>query len=126
DRPQTMHDPEHRVTIRDAAGEHAQRTDVVQLAEADLLALHLPPDGIDVLGAAVDAGFDAMRGQRLAQLRNAARDPRLAVGAPLVQQLRDPAIDVRLQVAEGQVFEFPFPLAYAQPVRERRMDVARQ
>src|SRR6185437_5601085 len=81
DRPQAMHHPEYRVAVRHAAGEHAQRADVVQLAEADLLALHLPPDGIDVLGPAIDAGLDALCDQRLPQLRDAAGDPVFAIGA---------------------------------------------
>ncbi len=51
-------------------------------------------------------------------------DVPLAPGALLVQLGGDLLVDLRLQVPECQVLQLPLELPDAQPVRQRRMDVA--
>ena len=54
------------------------------------------------------------------------RDVALAAAALLVEQARDALVGVGLEVAERQVLELPFQLPDAEPVGERRVDVARR
>ncbi len=51
--PPRMHDAEHRIAIADLGHQDAHRADIVNLGEIDPLALHLPPDRIDMLGATI-------------------------------------------------------------------------
>ncbi|ANF23639.1 hypothetical protein PS273GM_00015 [Stutzerimonas stutzeri] len=55
--PQGMHDTQRGVAIANLGHQHANGTNVVDLAELQPLLLHLPPDRIDVLGTSVDLGM---------------------------------------------------------------------
>ena len=57
--PQRVDDAERRVAVRDVVDEDPDRVDVVDLAELGALALHLLPDAVDVLRAALELGLDA-------------------------------------------------------------------
>ena len=54
-------DAERRVAVADVVDEQADGVDVVDLAELRALALHLLPDAVDVLRAALEVGLDAGR-----------------------------------------------------------------
>ncbi len=54
--PQPMHHAERGVAVGDRLDHDAYRAYVEQLLERELLALHLAPDAVDVLGPAVDRG----------------------------------------------------------------------
>jgi hypothetical protein len=71
---------------------------------------------------ATSARIPASR-KRLAQFALGILDETLARAALLVQQLRDALVGIRLQEAEGQVFQLPLELPDAEPIRERRVDV---
>jgi hypothetical protein len=51
--------PERRVAVAHVVDEDADGVDVVDLAELRALALHLLPDAVDVLRAALQVGLDA-------------------------------------------------------------------
>ena len=121
--PQGMHDAERGVAVAHFRHQHAHRAHVVDLAELQALALHFPPDRIDVLGAAADVGLDAGGGEFVAQLLHHIVDVLLAVEAALVQQLGDLLVLLRLQVAEGDVLQLPLDMADAEAVSQRRVDV---
>ncbi len=121
--PEGVHDAQRGVAVADFRDQHAHRTDVVDLAELQALALHLPPDRIDVLGAPADVGLDPGGGQLGAQLVHHRGDVLLAIQAPLVQQLGDLLVLLGLEVAERQVLQLPLDVADAQAVRQRRVDV---
>ena len=53
-------------------------------------------------------------------------DVALAAAALVVEQARDALVGIRFEVAEREVLEFPFQLPDAEPVGERRVDVARE
>ena len=65
-RPHLVDDAEHRVAVLDAARDHAQREEVVDLIERDLLPLELLVDRPEALDAAVDRHD---RNLRLVELR---------------------------------------------------------
>ncbi|MNM80777.1 hypothetical protein D3C81_927540 [compost metagenome] len=121
-----MHHTECGVAGGHVVDHHPYRTDVIQLVEGQALLLHLPPDAVDVLGPATDLGVDALHAQFARQHLLHVLDVALAGDARFVDLARDAPVGVRLQVAERQVFQFPFQLPDAQPVGQRRMDVAGQ
>jgi len=122
-RPQRVHDAERRIARRHVAHEHAQCADVVQRREIVALALHFFPDRIDMLRAPGDIGGDVRRGQRGAQMIGRFADEGFALITAFVEQRGHAAIDIRMQIAEREIFQFPFQLPDAEPVGERRVDV---
>ena len=119
-----MHHAQRRIARRHVVHRDTHRAQIVEFVETDLLALHLPPDAVDVLRPAADLGADAVFGQGLLQAGDHRGDVALAPGALLVQLGGDLLVDLRLQVPECQVLQLPLELPDAQPVRQRRMDVA--
>ncbi len=121
--PQGVHDTERGIAIADFRDQHAHGTYVVNLAELQTLLLHLPPDRVDVLGAAVDLGLDTGHRQFILELLHHVGDVLLAVEPTLVQQGGDLLVLLGLEVAEGQVLQLPFDVADAEAVRERCVDI---
>lgn len=122
--PARVDDAQHRVAVAHLGHQDTHRADVVDLGEVDALALHLPPDRVDVLGAAIDlVAADALRRhQRLEGLDHLA-DVAVAVLAPLGQLAGDGLVVLVVQVAKGEVLELPLEVADAQPVGQRGIDV---
>ncbi len=87
--------------------------------------MHLPPDAVDVLRPAHHLGRDAGARELARDLRDHGIDVALAVDARLVEPAGDAAVLGRLEPAERQVLELPLELPDAEPVRERRVDLAR-
>ena len=122
--PQRVDDAQGGVAVAHFAHQHAHRAHVVDLAEIQMLFLHLPPDAVDVLGAAVHLGaLDAVAVQMAAQAVDHLVDVAFPVEALFIQQLGDLLVSAGLQVAERQVLQLPFQLAHAQAVGQRRIDV---
>ena len=121
--PQGMHDTQRGVAVTHLGHQHPHRAHVVYLAELQALALHLPPDGIDVLGPAADVGLDTGGGEFVAQLLHDIGDVLLAIQPPLVQQGRDLLVLLGLQVTEGQVLQLPLDMTDAQAVGQGCIDV---
>ena len=121
-----MDDAEHGVAVLGRLGDDAQRDEVVDLVEADLLPPQLLVNRPEALEPAVDRDDGNLRlgelgGQpRLQGLHRAfgrlAR--RVHLGA---QRL----IGLRFEVPERQLLELVLELAHPEPVRDRRVDVAR-
>ena len=118
--------PSTRVAVLDGLRDHAQRDEVVDLVERNLLALQLLVDRPEALDAAVDRDD---RNLRLLELRLELRAQlvdqplgRRALGFDLLPQR---LVGRGLEVAERQLLELVLELAHAEPVRDRRVDVAR-
>ena len=117
---------ERRVAIAHRLADHAQRHEVVDLAELLALALHLLVDGPVVLGAPVD--LEALEPHALELVRerlDGLRQVALAHLAALGHHARDTLIRLGLEVEEGEVLELPLDGAHAQAVGERRVHVHR-
>ena len=71
--PLVVDDAERRVAVLHRIGDDAQRQQVVDLVQADLLPLHLLVDRVGALHPAVDAGRESLRGA--ASLDRALRSP---------------------------------------------------
>ncbi len=117
--------PQHGVAGGDVVDDHAYGADVEHVVEVQLLAAHLLPDAVDVLGPALDVGTDAGGGQHVHQLLAERDDAGLALHAALVQQPGDAAVLVGLEEAERQVLQLPLDLPDAQPVGQGREHLLR-
>ena len=120
-----MHQPERGVAVGHRGRDDAHRAQVEHLLEGELLALHLPMDAVDVLGAAVDLGRDAGGAQHLLQRPAQLGDVALAVGALFGQRGGDAPVVVGLQEAERQVLQLPLELPQSEAIGERREYLAR-
>ena len=124
--PQRVHDAQRRVAVADLVDEQADGVDVVDLAELRALALHLLPDAVDVLRAALELGLDA----RAARAAGAApRSPaRCSVSRPLRRVSRSLASSRNASGSsdlEAEVLELPLDLPDPEPLRERGVDLHR-
>ena len=114
-----MHDTEHRITVAHGGDENAKGTNIIDLAEANILALHFSPDRIDVFGAALNlrlvniGRFDLLGNQTLNFL-----DIVLPVEPFFIEQLGDFLIVLRLQITEGQILKLPLQVANAEPMSQ--------
>ena len=125
-RPRLMNDAERGVAVLHAVGDDAERDEVVDLSEIDLLPLEFLMDAPEALDAAVDLDD---RNLRLGQLRGNGflqlADQPLG-GAPLeVDFGPERLVGLRLEIAEGELLELVLHLAHAEAVGDRRVDVAR-
>ncbi len=125
-RPQRVHHAQRGVAGGNVVDHHPHRAQVVQLVESQPLLLHLPPDAVDVLGPAADLRTQALLAQRLGQDLLDRFDVALARHPALVHLARNAPVGVRFQMAERQVLQLPLQLPNAQPVGQRRVDVAGQ
>ncbi|CRI65006.1 hypothetical protein THIOKS12210051 [Thiocapsa sp. KS1] len=120
--PESVHQSERGVAVRDRSDQDTYRTQVEDLGDLDLLALHLAPDAVDVFRAAGDLRVDAGLGERVVQGLDDGGDIVLALLAALGQELGDALVLLGVEVAQAQVFELPLDLPDTQPVGERGID----
>ena len=120
-----MDDAERRVAVAHVVDEQADGVDVVDLAELRALALHLLPDAVDVLRAALEVGLDAGRLELRRELGDRPVDVRLAALAPRVEELGQLAEPLRLEGLEREVLELPLHLPDPEPLGQRRVDLHR-
>jgi hypothetical protein len=124
-RPQSVHDTQHGVAIGDGGDQHAHRSNIVELIERQLLALHFAPDAVDVLWPAGDLALDVCLRQFRAQQLDHFADVAFTSGALGGEPARDALVILRVEIAEAQVFQLPFELPHTKSIRERRVDLAR-
>ena len=120
-----MDDAERRVAVADLVDQDADGVDVVDLAELRALALHLLPDAVDVLRAALEVGLDAGRLELRRELGDGALDVGLAALAPGVEELGQLAEALGLERLEGEVLELPLDLPDPEPLGQRGVDLHR-
>ena len=120
-----MDDAERGVAVLHLVDQNAHRPDVVERFDPPLLAAHLVPDAVDVLGAPAHLGFHAGGGQLALERRLNVLDVMLAVEAPLIEQARDALIGFGLECAQGKILELPLELPYAQAIGQRREEIER-
>ncbi len=121
-----MDDAERRVAVLHAARDDAERDEVVDLLELDLLPFQLEPDAVQTLDSAVDANH---RHLRVAELRgDLGGQPLDDAGGGLALGLDARAkrlVGHRLEVLEGELLELVLDLGHAEAVGDRRVDVER-
>lgn len=119
-----MHDAKRRVAVANVVNKHPHSANVVERVESAILALHLPPDAVDMFGPAADVRLDVVGCQFSCQDRLHLGDKTLALAAFFLERFRQRLVGLRVQVAECQVFQLPFELPDAQAVGEGGIDFA--
>ena len=117
--PQAVHQTQRGVTVLHLRHQDADSADVVDLGKSDALALHLPPDAVDMLGAPGDFKAEAGVSEHHTQLITNAVDKTVALQPLAVQQARDLAIGLGIKVAERQVFQLPLEVTDTKSVGKR-------
>ena len=125
-RPGLMNDAERTVAVLDRLGHDAQRDQIVDLIQLDLLPLQFLVNAEEPLDATVDLDD---RNLRLGELRGNGvlqiLDHPLGRAPPPLDLQPERFVGGRLEVLERQLFELVLDLAHPQPVGDRRVDVAR-
>ena len=119
--PQAVYQPQGGVAIGDFRHQDAHRAYIVDLGEADSLALHLSPYAVYVLGTPVNFETQPGPAQHLGQLRLHLGNELVALHPLAVQQAGDLAIGIAVQIAKRQVLQLPLELAYTQAMGQRRI-----
>ena len=118
--------PSARVAVLDRLRDHAQRDEVVDPLEIDLLALQLEMNAVEALDAAVELNDRHLRVLELgAERARQLVDDRLgalALGLDLGAQR---FVGLRLEILERQLLELVLDLAHAEAVGDGRVDVER-
>jgi hypothetical protein len=116
---------ERAVAVFDAVDLDAERHDVGQLFEADVLFLHLQPDRIRRFFAPGDLGLQAAVGQGLAQRLGDARHDIAILFAQERQAGLNGVAGLGVQFLERQVFEFVLDGVHADAFGQRRINLHR-
>ena len=117
-----LNDREHRVALFDRPDDDAHGPDVKELIKAQVLSLHLLPDGIDVLRAPRDVRRDVILAQKLLNARHGLVDELDALGAVALQFARDGVVFLGTREAKREILELPLDLPDAETVGERRVE----
>src|SRR3954463_9078350 len=120
-----VNDAQGRVAGRQVADMDAERHDVRQLFEADVLALHLAPDGVGSLLATEDVGLDAGRAQHLRQLSNHPIHEVHVALPQMAQPVQYTLARIGAQLGERQVLKFRLERLHADPLGQGRVDLHR-
>src|SRR6185312_8963129 len=116
---------ERVIALLDRVDDDAERHDVGQLLEADILLLHLAPDRVWRFFAARELGPNAAGFERFAQL---AQDARHHVAATILEEGKarpDALARIGIELAERQVLELVLHFVHADALGERRVDLHR-
>ncbi len=122
-RPLRVHDAEGRVAVGHVLHEHAEGDEVLHLLEVAAGLLHLAPDGVDVLDAALDVDGEAALDEHLAQALGDVVDVAVAVLGLLAHLARQLRVGVGVQVLEAQVLQLGLEPVDAEAAGERRVDL---
>ena len=125
ERPLGMDDAERAVAVLDRPDLDAEREDVGQLLERDLLALGLLVDRVGPLLAPLHHRLDAALLQPLREVALDLGDQRAVAPLQPFEAPHDGLVVLGLQLVEGQVLELLAHVLHAHAAGERRIDVQR-
>ena len=114
--PQAMDYSQCGITVTHLRHQNTNGAHVIDLTEVDAFTLHLPPDGVDMLGTAGNVAKNGRFFQRSTHLRHDSIDVFLPVETTLIQQLGNLLVLVWLQITEREIFQLPLDVANAQAV----------
>jgi hypothetical protein len=124
-RPEGVDDAERRVAGRHVGDDHADREEVIDLVEADVLSPHLLGDRPEMLRASGDVRLDARLLELAVERLHRVVDVTLAHLPAGGEVLGDLLVVIGLEHLEGEILELPLDLPDAEAVRERGVDLDR-
>ncbi len=125
DRPGGVDDPERLIALRHRVHDGAEAENIRELFEAERLELHLAPDRIGMLAAPGHAGGDPARGKLGRELMLDFADQIAVAGGERVEPRADDLERLRMQLLEGEVFQFAPHRMHAHASGQRRIDIDR-
>jgi hypothetical protein len=123
--PEVVDDAENGVAILHGISDDAHGIEVVDLLDADALALQFLVDAVEALDAAFDAAGDAGFFQAVAEHALDARHEGFALFAAGLDGDADLLVSDGIDVLEPEVFQFAANFAHAEAVRDGSVDVER-
>jgi len=117
-----VHDAQRGVAVLDLVHNDAKRAHIVNILKVDVLAAHLVPDAVDVLGPAIDLGLDSGCRQFLLKAPHGGLNESLALRALFVEHARNALVGLGFKIAEGEILQLPLHLPDAQAVGQWRVD----
>ena len=123
--PEVVDDAENGVAILHGVGDDAHGVEVVDLVDADALALQFSVDAVEALDAALDAAGDAGFLEAVAQHAFDPRHESFAGFAARFDGGADLLVSDGIDVLETEVFEFAANLAHAETVGDGGVDFER-
>jgi hypothetical protein len=124
-REEVVHDAEHPVAVGLVAGQHANAQEIEDLLEGAALRAHLPIDRIEVLGPPDHLRLDPELRQARFHGTHHRLHQALALLALQGHALTEIVVRGGIQVLEAEIVELPLDLPDAEPVGQRRIDLAR-
>ena len=99
-RPEVVPGTKRGIAILDVVDQYTNRTNVIQRVETTVLALHLSPNAVNMLGPAGYLGFDALFVEFSLQRRLNLVDEALALDTLFIQRFRDAHVSLGIEVTE--------------------------
>ena len=115
-----MHHAEHGVAVAGIGHQHPKSAQILDLIKTQVLGAHLVIDAVQMLRASADFGDHTSLPQRRAQSLDRTRHELLALEAPLFKLACNPAIELGLDKAKGQILKLPLELTQTQAISQRR------
>ena len=123
--PDLMDDAKRSITIALHIGDHPDGEEIVNLVQGALLAHDLAVQGIKPLDAALDRGGDAVRDQFFANGRFHFFEKLFIGGCFVGKLLLQGEETIRIEIAEGEIFELIAEQAHAEAVRDGSVKIER-
>ena len=117
-----LHNRERFIALLDGFDDDSNRTDVKELIKAQVLALHLFPNGIDMLRPARHLGLNTVRNhQRLDLLHRQSHEFQTFL-TRLIEFSSNLVIFGRMRKAKREVFELPLDLPNTESISQGRIN----
>ena len=123
--PEVVDDAENGVAILHRVGNHAHGVKIVDLVDADVLALQLSVDTVEAFDAALDPAGDAGFFEAVAQHAFDPRHESFTGFAPRLDRRANLLVSDGIDKLETEVLEFAANLAHAETVRDGGVDFER-
>ena len=120
-----MDDAERLIALRDRVHDRTETENIRELFEAERLELHLAPDRVGVLAAPGHAGGDPAMGKLGRELMLDFADQVAVAGGERIEPRADDLERLRMQLFEGEVFQFAPHRMHAHAAGKRRVDIDR-
>ena len=117
-----MHDSQGGIALPNIFNQYPECSDVENIFEPLVLALHLSPDAVNMFRSARDRCVDALFPQCFLERSLDLSNKFLAPGPFLVQRRCYRLVLNRVGKSKGEVFEFPLELPDTQSIGERSVD----
>ncbi len=123
--PHVVNHTQRVIAILNCRRHYANCDQIVDLFKRFLPLNHLAIDRIKMLGASCDLNLHSIISKSLGQHLAQIFDIDFTFGTRQIDSFHQITVDVRLDVLQRQVFQFPFDLRHSESMRQRRINIAR-